>query len=115
MPRSQSNSVLETWTHADIWVPFRFSERDAFAFVDTAWIKPLSYRDPSRLVSLYEPIVVGGRYHVSNFDYLEWKRLNRSLSSLDAYRPDSFAPTSATTPEAVSEVQVRDVFMCVTY
>jgi macrolide transport system ATP-binding/permease protein len=81
-----------------------------FAFVDAALVKPLPYRDPSRLVALYERIPVGDRYHLSDFDYLEWKRLNRSLSSLDAYRPDSFALTSVTTPEAVSGARVSDGF-----
>src|ERR1700689_3138533 len=71
-----------------------------FAFVDAALVKPLPYRDPSRLVALYERIPVGDRYHLSDFDYLEWKRLNRSLSSLDVYRPDSFVLTSVSVPEA---------------
>ncbi len=36
-----------------------------FAFVDAALVKPLPYRDPSRLVALYERIPVGDRYHLS--------------------------------------------------
>jgi predicted permease len=81
-----------------------------FAFVDAALVKPLPYRHPSQLVALYERIPVGDRYHLSDFDYLEWKRLNRSLSSLDVYRPDSFELTSATTPEEVSGARVSDGF-----
>jgi macrolide transport system ATP-binding/permease protein len=81
-----------------------------FAFVDAALVKPLPYRNPSRLVALYERIPVGDRYHLSDFDYLEWKRLNRSLSSLDAYRPESFAFSSKTTLEAVSGARVSDAF-----
>ena len=81
-----------------------------FAFVDAALVKPLPYHDPSRLVALYERIPVGDRYHLSDFDYLEWKRLNRSLSSLDVYRPESFELTSATTPEEVSGARVSDGF-----
>ena len=81
-----------------------------FAFVDAALVKPLPYRDPSRLVALYERIPVGDRYHLSDFDYLEWKRLNRSLSSLDAYQPDTFALTSSSTPEVVSGARVSDGF-----
>jgi macrolide transport system ATP-binding/permease protein len=81
-----------------------------FAFVDAALVKPLPYRDPSRLVALYERIPVGDRYHLSDFDYREWKRLNRSLSSLDVYRPDSFELTSVSTPEAVSGARVSDGF-----
>ncbi len=81
-----------------------------FAFVDAALVRPLPYRDPSRLVALYERIPLGDRYHLSDYDYLEWKRLNRSLSSLDAYRPDSFEFTTAAIPEAVSGARVSDGF-----
>ena len=81
-----------------------------FAFVDAALIRPLPYRTPSRLVALYERVPVGERYHLSNFDYLEWKRSNRSFSSLDAYRPDSFTLTTVDTPEAVPGARVSDGF-----
>jgi macrolide transport system ATP-binding/permease protein len=81
-----------------------------FAFVDGVLIRPLPYYAPSRMVALYERVPVGDRYHLSNFDYLEWKRLNRSFSSLDAYRPESFALTSQGTPEAVSGARVSDGF-----
>lgn len=81
-----------------------------FAFVDAALIRPLPYRAPSRLVALYERVPVGERYHLSNFDYLEWKRSNRSFSSLDAYRPDSFALTTVDTPEAIPGARVSDGF-----
>jgi macrolide transport system ATP-binding/permease protein len=81
-----------------------------FAFFDAALVKPLPYSDPSRLVALYERIPVGDRYHLSDFDYLEWKRLNRSLSSLDVYRPDRFELTSVATPEEVSGARVSDGF-----
>ena len=64
-----------------------------FAFVDAALVKPLPYRDPSRLIALYESTPVGDRYHLSLFDYLEWKRLNRSFSSLEVYHPiASYSP-----------------------
>ncbi len=61
-----------------------------FAFVDAALVKPLPYQDPSRLVALFERIPVGDRYHLSYGDYLYWKRLNRSFTSLSVYRPDRF-------------------------
>src|ERR1700749_117695 len=59
-----------------------------FAFVDAALVKPLPYRDPSRLLALYERIPVGNRYHLSYADYLDWERLNHTLASLDIYRPE---------------------------
>jgi predicted permease len=56
-----------------------------FAFVDAALIKPLPYRDPGRLVGLFEAISAGSKYCISYLDYLDWKRLNKSFQSMDVY------------------------------
>ena len=56
-----------------------------FAFVDAALIKPLPYLNPSRLVGLFESIAAGPKYCISYLDYLDWKRLNKSFASMDAY------------------------------
>jgi anti-sigma factor RsiW len=59
-----------------------------YAFVDAALVKPLPYRNATRLVALYERIPVGDRYHLSYLDYRAWKQRNRVFASLDVYRPD---------------------------
>jgi predicted permease len=61
-----------------------------FAFVDAALIKPLPYQDPTRLVQLFESIPLGARFHLSYPDYLDWKRMNKSFSSLDVFAPYGF-------------------------
>jgi predicted permease len=61
-----------------------------FAFVDAALIKPLPYKDPARLAVLYESIPIGPKFHLSYFDYLDWKRENKVFSSLDVYAPYGF-------------------------
>jgi macrolide transport system ATP-binding/permease protein len=61
-----------------------------FAFVNAALIKPLPYRDPSRLVGLFESIPLGDRYHLSEDDYLDWKQLNHTFASIDIYEGTSF-------------------------
>ncbi|HLY39984.1 MAG TPA: ABC transporter permease [Terracidiphilus sp.] len=61
-----------------------------FAFVDAALIKPLPYKDPSRLVQLFESIPLGPRFHLSYPDYLDWKRANKSFSSLDVFSSSGF-------------------------
>jgi macrolide transport system ATP-binding/permease protein len=83
---------------------------DIFAFVDAALVKPLPYRDPGRLVAIYERIPVGDRYHISVGDYLDLKRLNRTLTSLAVYRPDRFAFKTASGAEEVSGARVSDAF-----
>jgi macrolide transport system ATP-binding/permease protein len=61
-----------------------------FAFVDAALIKPLPYKDPSRLVQLFESIPLGPKFHLSYPDYVDWKRENKSFSSLDVFAPYGF-------------------------
>jgi macrolide transport system ATP-binding/permease protein len=81
-----------------------------FAFVDAALVKPLPYRDPTRLVALFERIPVGDRYHLSYSDYVDWKRLNRVFTALDVYRPDPLTLNTATGTEDVSGATVSDGF-----
>ncbi len=56
-----------------------------FAFVDAALIKPLPYRDPARLVSVFETNSVNLHANLSYPDYLDWKERNRAFRSLEAY------------------------------
>ncbi len=81
-----------------------------FAFVDAALVKPLPYREPSRLVGLFERLPIGDRYHLSLGDYLDWKKLNRSFSSLDVYRPDRFTLRTGSGAEEVPGATVSDGF-----
>lgn len=57
-----------------------------FAFVDAALLKPLPYRDPSRLVGVFETVPMFPRSNLSYPDYLDWKKLNTVFASLDVYQ-----------------------------
>ena len=54
-----------------------------FAFVDAALLKPLPYRDPARLVFVTESVPMIPLANLSYMDYQDWKKLNRTLGSLD--------------------------------
>ncbi|MCB1018958.1 MAG: ABC transporter permease [Acidobacteria bacterium] len=56
-----------------------------FAFVDATFWKPLPYEDPSRLVGVFESNPMFPRSNLSYPDYVDWKRMNKVLRSLDAY------------------------------
>ena len=43
-----------------------------FAFVDAALLRPLPYRDPARLVGVYERIPLCEQCNLSYPDYLDW-------------------------------------------
>jgi predicted permease len=56
-----------------------------FGVVEAALIKPLPYRDPSRLVSVFASTPGNPRYALPYLDFVDWKRHNKVFSSLDAY------------------------------
>ncbi len=56
-----------------------------FAFVEAALIKPLPYRDQSRLVVVFESSPGSARGVLSYLDFADWKKFNKVFSSIDAY------------------------------
>ena len=56
-----------------------------FAFVDAALLKPLPYRDASRVVEVTERTTLFPRNNLSYPDYVDWKRMNTVFSSMDVW------------------------------
>ena len=56
-----------------------------FGLVDAALIQPLPYSAPNRLMDVAESSSMFPRANLSRPDFEDWKRLNPSFSSLDAY------------------------------
>ncbi len=82
-----------------------------FAFVQTALIKPLPYRDQSRLVAVFESSPGAPRSWLSYFDFADWKKLNKVFSSLDAYAlNDGFTLSTSTGAEQVLGMRVSAGF-----
>jgi len=81
-----------------------------FAFVDAALIKPLPYKDPSRLVELYEAVPIGPKFHLSYLDYLDWKRENSVFSSLDVYNDSGFMEKTSDGLRPADGARVSDGF-----
>jgi predicted permease len=66
-----------------------------FSFVDAALIKPLPYRDPSRLVTIFGSIPLGSRFHLSFPDYYDLKKQNKVFSSFEVYDANGFMLTTS--------------------
>ena len=81
-----------------------------FAFVDAALLKPLPYRDPQRLVVLFESNPLGPRFHLSYLDYLDWKRLNTVFSSVNAFDDTMFLLKTPNSIERAPAAIVGDGF-----
>ncbi|MGA8596657.1 MAG: ABC transporter permease [Bryobacteraceae bacterium] len=84
-----------------------------FGFVDATLIKPLSYRDPARLVSVFVADASGSRGNLSLLNYRDWKNLNTVFSSIDAYGGGggwSFTLTTASGSKHVPGIHVTAGF-----
>jgi macrolide transport system ATP-binding/permease protein len=81
-----------------------------FAFVDAALIKPLPYRNPSRLMSLNGVTEGCPVCTVSYLDFLDWKKLSTSFQSMAAYVYLPLTLTSPSGPQPTSSIRVTDDF-----
>ncbi len=81
-----------------------------FGFVDAALLRPLPYASPTRLMSVDENSAVFPRSNLSYDDYQDWKRLNRSFSSMDVYAGNGFLLRVGSSAEPVPGARVSDGF-----
>jgi macrolide transport system ATP-binding/permease protein len=81
-----------------------------FAFVDAALLKPLPYPEPSRLVDVTESAAMFPRSNLSYLDYLDWKKLNHSFSSLEVYNDSGYLLRTGSGAEPVPAMRVSAGF-----
>ena len=81
-----------------------------FGFVDAALLQPLPYTDPGRLLSVDESAVAFPRSNLSYEDYVDWKRSNRTLSSLDVYTGTGYLLRAGSGTAPVTGARVSDGF-----
>ncbi len=81
-----------------------------FGFVDGALVRPLPFFQPNRLVSVDESAVMFPRSNLSRSDYEDWKRMNKTLSSLEVYGGTGYLLRMGATSEPVAAGRVSDGF-----
>ncbi|MGC2657409.1 MAG: ABC transporter permease [Bryobacteraceae bacterium] len=81
-----------------------------FAFVDAALLRPLPYPNPNRLVHVTERNAMIPRADLSYLDFLDWRKMNRVFSSLDAYTGGGYLLNSGGGAEPVRGERVSDGF-----
>ena len=81
-----------------------------FGFVDAALIQPLPYANPNRLVAVTESAKMIPQANLSRYDYDDWKRMNTTLSSLEAYGNTGFLLRMGSTTEPVAARRVSAGF-----
>jgi predicted permease len=83
-----------------------------FTFVDAALIRPLPYRDSSRLFQVFETrqMEVSTRFEASYPDFLDWRAQNQVFDGLAGYQNDGVVMRGSGTPQVLSTAFVTDNF-----
>jgi predicted permease len=79
-----------------------------FGFVDAALLQPLPYAQPNRLVAVTESAAMVPWADISYEDYKDWKRMNKSFSSLDVYTGTGYLLRTGSGVEPVQASRVSD-------
>jgi len=74
-----------------------------FSVVNTVLLRPLPYRDPGRLVMLWEslPGIGYGQLGTSSGEYLDYRNRNRVFSGIAGYKNDTANLTGSAQPERI--------------
>ncbi|HEX4378764.1 MAG TPA: ABC transporter permease [Candidatus Acidoferrum sp.] len=81
-----------------------------FAFTDAALLKPLPYKDPNRLVGVFERVALFEHSNLSVPDYLDWKKRNTTFISLESYRGNLAMLQGKDGVESIGAGKVSDGF-----
>jgi putative ABC transport system permease protein len=70
-----------------------------FSVVDTVALRPLPYKNPDRLVALWENVPERGRWRVTPANFFDWKKQNTVFEDVAAYGLFTFTLTGDGEPE----------------
>lgn len=85
-----------------------------FSVINGVLLRPLPFRDPGRLLTLWQTEVSPGNYPLTGADYLDWQAQNRTLEATSLYDfTMGFNASGAGEPEAAAAVATQANFFSV--
>jgi predicted permease len=81
-----------------------------FSVVNAVLLKPLPYKNPERLVMLWEQHPQSGRMGASGLNFLEWRKESRSFEDITVFTNTSFDLTGLDIAERIEGTQASTSF-----
>lgn len=72
-----------------------------FSVVNAVMLRPLPYKNPDRLVSVWENVPAYGRWRVTPANFLDWKKQNTVFEDMAAYGASTMTLTGGGEPEQI--------------
>ena len=84
-----------------------------FSVVNSVFLRPLPYREPDRLVSLWENVPTHGRWRVAPANFFDWKKQNTVFEDVAAFGANSLTLTGDGEPEQLTGARVSAGYFAV--
>ena len=84
-----------------------------FSVVNAVLLNPLPYREPDRLVALWENVPGHGRWRASPANFFDWKKQNTVFEDVAAFGQNSMTFTGVGEPEQLTGTRVSSGYFAV--
>ena len=84
-----------------------------FSVVNGVLLRPLQYRNPDRVVSLWENVPGHGRWRAAPGNFFDWKKQNTLFEDMAAYGGSALTLTGAGEPEQLIGTRVSSGYFAV--
>ena len=84
-----------------------------FSVVNGVLLRPLAYKDPERLMSLWENVPSHGRWRASPANFFDWKKQNTLFEDMAAYGGSALTLTGQGEPEQLIGTRVSSGYFAV--
>jgi putative ABC transport system permease protein len=84
-----------------------------FSVINGVLLRPLPYKNPDRLVALWENVPTHGQWRASPANFFDWKKQSTVFEGMSAYGGSAMTLTGIGEPEQLSGTRVSDGYFAV--